>query len=121
MANGIDLATFKPESASDLLTGMLKQIASIVLGNFNEIKKELSVHLKSLAQKAWMTQVGLATGAISRENADVAIHTQELALSNVVLYSEFMVYDTAQKVLSAVFSVIGAAIKNLTGVELNFG
>lgn len=121
MASALDLTTFKPESAEDLFKGILKEISSVLIANYKEVKNEISIHLQSVAKKAWLTQVGLQQGTISREHADIAIHTQELALSSIVLYSAFMAYDTAQRVLNAVFSVITSAIRNLTGIQLSFG
>jgi hypothetical protein len=116
----IDLATFKPDSAEEFFEGILANVLSVVKTSIQEIKKEISTHLQSVAKKAWLTQVGLRNGAISREHADIALHTQELALSNILLLSEFMTYELVQDVMDAVFSVISAAIKNLTGIELKF-
>ncbi|SIP94616.1 hypothetical protein SAMN05880590_101366 [Rhizobium sp. RU35A] len=120
MTTSIDLSTFKPKTADELFSGILANIVSVLKNNVEEIKKEISVHLQSLAKKAWLTQLGLAKGTITRENADIAIHTQELALSNVLLLVEFMTYELVQDVIDAAFSVVSAAIKNLTGIELKF-
>ncbi|MBB4405400.1 MULTISPECIES: hypothetical protein [Agrobacterium tumefaciens complex] len=121
MAKALDLDKFEPKDASELYKGILQQVSAVLISHFNEVKNEIAVHIKSIAQKAWLTQAGLKNGTISREHADMAMHTQELALSSVLLYSEFLVYDTVQTVLNAVFGVIGAAIRNLTGFDLAFG
>lgn len=115
-----DLANFRPNSAKDLLDEILAQLQSVLLDRFASFKKEMSVHLQSLAKKAWLTKVGLQNGTISQADADIGLHTQELAFNNIVLYSELLAYELAQAVLDTVFGVIVAAIKNLTGVELNF-
>lgn len=102
MAKALDLDKFEPKDASELYKGILQQVSAVLISHFNEVKNEIAVHIKSIAQKAWLTQAGLKSGTISREHADMAMHTQELALSSVLLYSEFLVYDTVQTVLNAV-------------------
>lgn len=120
MAKKIDLNKFEPSNESDLLKGIFSEITVAVQASVADWKKEISVYIQSIAKKAWLTLIALRDGTITKENADLAIHTQELALNNVLLLSSFAPYDIAQKVLNAVFSTISAAIKNITGVQLQF-
>lgn len=115
-----NLDTFKPQSADELLQGILGQLGAVVITDFAAFKKEIEGHLAVLAKKAWKTQLDLAQGALSQADADLALHTQELLLANILAESEFLTYVLAQDVRDGVFKVISAAIKNLTGVQLNF-
>lgn len=116
----VDLSTFKPADAEELGDAILAQVGLVVTSSLKEFKAEIEPIVRSIAQKGFKTAELLAAGHISREDADLALHTQELALANVVLYSQFMTYVLAQDVRDAVFKVIVAAINNLTGVELAF-
>ena len=118
--SAIDLTTFAPNSAEELFDGVMSEVAKVLIDNFNKFKRDVAVYLKSVSQKVWDTQAKLASGVISAADADIAVQTQELALSNIVLYAPFMTYVTAQNVLDIVFKVIGAAVRNLTGIDLNF-
>ncbi|MDZ4363074.1 hypothetical protein [Brevundimonas sp.] len=120
MPDPVDLSVFKPNDADELFDAIWTQITGVVIDDLQSFKKEIEPMLRSIATKAVRTAGMLAAGQISREDADLALHTQELALSSVLLYSAFMTYVLAQGVLDAVFTVISAAIKNLTGIELSF-
>ena len=41
-------------------------------------------------------------------------------MNNILLLADFMTYKLAQDALDAVFAVVVAAIKNLTGIPLKF-
>ena len=115
-----DLSDFRPKNANELFDKILEEIGAKVGGDFTSFQSEVKSHLKSVAQKAWKVKIGLEKGTISPPDADLALHTQELALNNILLYVELMPYVLAQDVLETVFAVIAAAIKNLTGVPLKF-
>jgi hypothetical protein len=120
MPTTVDLTTFKPENAGDLLDAIFGEVATIVTSNFKSFKQEVSGIVTSIAHKAMMVARLLADGQISLADADFALHTQEVALSSVLLYSRFIAYDIAEDVRSAVFKVVVAAIRNLTGISFNF-
>jgi hypothetical protein len=65
-----------------------------------------------------MTQ--LAAQLLTRQQADLTLHLLEYNLNSALAEFKFLVYNAAQKILSAVFDLIKAAIKNITGVSLLF-
>lgn len=115
-----EVAAFKPADAEELALKIWGEIAKVVTKDLNKFRKEVEPAVLSLSKKAVTTAQLLAAGKISREDADLALHTQELALSSVVLYSAFMAYDLAQSVLETVMAVAAAAIEGLTGIRLSF-
>ena len=116
----MDLTTFKPNTSDELLQGILGQVAGVVGADLNKFKDTCGAQLQSLATTAWNTQISLAKGEVTQADADIAMHTQELFLNNILLQADFMTYKLAQDALDAVFAVVVAAIKNLTGIPLKF-
>lgn len=119
---GLDLTTFKPTSASQLGAGILTQLGTVLGTDLNQFKTTCGDQVAAVASAAWNLQTGLAAvpPTITQAQADVALHTQELALNNVILEANFMAYDLAQQALDTVLAVVTAAIRNLTGVALKF-
>lgn len=115
-----EVEAFKPATAEELAVRIWAEIAKVVTKDLQKFRKEVEPAVLSLSRKAVTTAQLLATGKISRQDADLALHTQELALSSLVLYSAFLPYDLAQGVLETVMAVAAAAIEGLTGVRLNF-
>ena len=118
--SAVDLTTFKPENARDLLDAIFGEVSSVVTSSFKSFKQEVGAILSSIAHKAMMVARLLADDQITLADADFALHTQEVALSSVLLYSQFITYAIAEDVRAAVFKVVVAAVKNLTGFSLNF-
>lgn len=116
----IDLDSFKPANAGELLQGILDYVAPIAEGDWEKAVPELKGYLETVAQAAFLTTTQLAAGKITKEQADLAFHMQELSLNQILLYSKVLAYVTAQKVLNGVFQVIISAVKNTTGVELSW-
>jgi hypothetical protein len=121
MPQAPDLGTFKPNSPDELFQGILGEAISILGADWAKAEAELKSDLQLLAQRAFQTQTLLAGGRISVTEADRELHFQEVFLNSALAHFEFMAYVTAQNVLDGVFGVIQAAIKNWTGIDLNFG
>lgn len=120
MTQPVDLDSFQPRSAGELFDGIVSHAVPIIGSMWSQARDELEIHFSTLAQNSFQTMKRLAEGRITREKADALLHMQELYLNNILLYSEFLVYDMAQAVLDAVFSVVKAAVRNWTGIMLNF-
>ncbi len=116
----IDLESFHPANASELLDGMLANAMSTALDQGAKLKKAIEADLKALSMAAFRTQARLAAGEIDQSDADFLIHMQELNLNSILLKLQFLTYALAQAVLDAVFGLIRAAVRNLTGFDLNF-
>jgi hypothetical protein len=116
-----DLATFKPSNPDELFQGILGQVIGILGADWIKAEAELKLDLQLLARRAFQTETLLAGGKISVTEADRELHFQEVFLNSTLANFEFMAYVTAQNVLNGVFGVIQAAIKNWTGIDLNFG
>ena len=117
----LDLDTFKPESAKELADGIIVQLAFVLGTEWKKYKKEITQHVKVVAQRAFETRTLLAAGKITPSQADFELHGQEYYLNNIVLFSSFIPYVIAQKMMDVVFSVINAAIENWTGIDLLYG
>lgn len=120
MAEDFNLATFHPHSAEEFFDGLVTHVASTAVNAWNDAQQEIEPHLKLLSKRAFRTTQMLAAGQITQADADFIMHGQELYLSNVLIYSEFLTYWLAQQVLDAVFAVVKAAFKNVTGFDLDF-
>ncbi len=117
----VDLDTFKPESAEDFASAIVQVVVGEVKDLWNEAKDTLLSHITALATAVAKTQERLISGVFSEADADYAIHQQELYFNNILLLSEFLPYVLAQRILNGVFTLINAAIKNVTGIDLGFG
>lgn len=120
MSATVDLTTFRPENAGDLLDAILGEVSTVVVSDFKSFKQEAGAILSSIAHKTMMVARLLAEDRITLADADFALHTQEVALSSVLLYSQFITYAIAEDVRAAVFKVVVAAVRNLTGFSLSF-
>ena len=120
MPEPVNLAEFKPNSAGELFDGVLSHVLPVLADNWERAQEDVEPALKSIAISAFNTQRRLKIGEINQDKADALLHIQELALSNTLLYAEFLTYVLRQEIVDAVFKVITAAIKNWTGVDLNF-
>jgi len=116
----IDLATFKPQSAGELAQGIFGQLLEVLGNSWIEAKSEIGDDLDAYSSSVFRTIERLANGEISEKKADVLLHMQELFLNQILLNVEFWTYVVAQRALDAVAAVISAAVRNLTGFQLNF-
>lgn len=114
----VDLATFRPGSAGDLFDGIVSHVAPVLGREWARSQGEISGHLQRLADAAYDTKQKLLAGEIGPDDAAFLFEMQADNLRNVLRLAEFSVYVTAQAVLDSAFAVVGAAIRNLTGVSL---
>jgi hypothetical protein len=117
---GIDLETFKPSSAGDLAEGVIGELVRVLGESWNEARLEVEEDVRACAEAGYRTLTRLQRGEISQKKADVLLHMQEVFLNQIFLNVEFWSYVIAQRALDAVVGVIKAAIRNVTGVDLNF-
>jgi hypothetical protein len=117
---GLDLDTFKPQSAGELADGIIGELVGVLGQSWQQASSEVEADLEAYATACYRTLERLGKGQISQEKADVLLHMQELFLNNIFLNVEFWTYVIAQRALDAVVSVVRAAVKNVTGIPLNF-
>ncbi|KQV81751.1 hypothetical protein [Rhizobium sp. Root1220] len=116
----VDLSTFAPQSAEELGEGLLTVAAVKAKEHWDSIRQEMTAQLTFIAQMTAKVIAQLAAKKITAQQADVTLHLLEYNLNSALAEFKFLVYNAAQKILSAVFDLIKAAVKNLTGVSLLF-
>ena len=116
----IDTKNFAPGSAKELFEGLLEVAILKAKDQWSGIKQEMTFQLEFIAQKTAKVIAQLAAGEISDKNADLTLHLLEINLNGALKEFEFLLYNAAQKILSAVFGLIKVAVKNVTGVTLLF-
>ncbi|MDM9618828.1 hypothetical protein A6U87_16135 [Rhizobium sp. AC44/96] len=116
----VDLATFAPKSAQELGEGLLTVAAAKAKEQWDKIRQEMTAQLSFIAQMTTKVIAQLAAKEITAQRADVTLHLLEYNLNSALAEFKFLVYNAAQKILSAVFDLIKAAVKNLTGISLLF-
>jgi hypothetical protein len=116
----IDLTTFKPSSAGELAEGILGELVSVLGDSWREASAEVEGDVRACADASYHTLTRLANGEISQKKADALLHMQELFLNQIFLNVEFWGYVIAQRALDAVIGVVMAAVKNVTGFDLDF-
>jgi hypothetical protein len=112
-----DLSTFNPTSFDQLFNAFVEEGSAAINGNVADIKA-VPAHLKTLAKAALKTAQALAEGRIDKETAGDALQAQKDAFKQALEFEAFMALVVAQKLTDAVFRVIGAAIRNRTGINL---
>lgn len=118
---GLDLENFRPASSGELLDGIAKNAAIAAADAWKSLRDAIVADLQALSENAFQTQMRLSRKSITQGEADFLVHMQELYFHQVLLHTKFLSYVAAQAVLDAVFGVIAAAIKNVTGVTIKFG
>ena len=112
----VDLTIFAPKTTKELFNGIVGHLIPIAGDEWKKNKKDIGRSLENVAAAAYRTQSRLLKGDIGQREADLLLHSQEVALNQVFLYAEFSSYILAKKLLTVVFDVIKAAIKNTTGI-----
>lgn len=113
-----DLKNFKPETWRALFNGIVAHLSAKVSGEWRRVRKNIEDGLKNIAMAGIRTQHRLAEGKISRAEADLLLHGQELAMNQILIQAEFSTYELTQVALDAIFEVITTAIHNVTGVQV---
>ena len=113
----IDLATFNPASADDLFEAIVEE-GGRALGRPLENVQAVSGHLRQLAEDSLKTARALAEGRIDAETARDAFEGRRQALLQLGEFVELQALQAAQRAADAIFRVIGAAIRNRTGINL---
>jgi hypothetical protein len=114
----VDLASFRPGSPGELLDGIVSHVAPVLGAHWSQARGEIAGHLETLAAKAHSTQARLLAGEITPGDAQFLFESQAIYLENILRLAEFTVFVAAQAVVDAVFAVVGAAVRNVTGFDL---
>lgn len=112
-----DLSTFNPSSFDDLLKAFLDEGGAAIGGSIEDMKV-VPGHLKTLAEATLKTGKALAEGRISAQTAEELMRDRKETFIQLLEFEAFMGLVVAQKLTDAVFRVIGAAIRNRTGINL---
>jgi len=116
----MDMSKFAPGCAEELYRAMVEVAASEAKDQWSGIEDEMNYQLAIIAQETTEIIAQIAAGEIAETDADLTLHFLEVNLNSALAEFKFLAYDAAQKILSAVFAVIKAALKNLAGVDLMF-
>lgn len=116
----IVLETFRPGDAGELAGGIVSHLADLLGNRLQRFEQEFAGYVADLAKASMALALLVSDGSYDRRQVDIALHTQELLVSNALLRAEFLTYELAQSVLETIFKVVAAAIKNLTGLAIKF-
>jgi hypothetical protein len=114
----VDLAAFRPGSPGELLDGIVSHVAPLLGAHWAGAQAEIGEHLRRAADRAHSTQQRLLAGEIPLEEAQFLFNSQARYLRQVLRLAQFNVFVAAQAVVDAVFAVVGAAVRNVTGFDL---
>jgi hypothetical protein len=116
-AQMLDLSTFKPASADELFKAILRE-GGQALGKPLENVQAVAGHLRLLAEDSLKTAKALVEGRIDEQTAREAFEGRKQALLQLRAFVELQALQAAQRAADAIFRVIGAAIRNRTGIDL---
>jgi len=116
----LDLTTFKPETVGQLFDGLVSEVSGILGTEWSSAEADVKTYLDNIAHAAFNTTAQLAAGRLTQDQAKMQFKLQELGLKQVLLYSQLLGAVAAQKVVNGVFAVIIAAVKNVTGIDINW-
>lgn len=114
----LDLSTFKPSSVKDLVDAITGQISQMGEDWWKKNSSAVEGYVKSLAQAAKDTATSLAEGTIPKEEAEAILKMQKEAFETSIKFGEYMTLALAQNVVDEAMKIVGAAIKNITGIDL---
>ena len=112
-----DLSTFNPASLDELFDALVAEGAAAVGRSLDDIAA-VPGHLRTLAEASLKTIEALAEGRISAETAAEILRDRKATLRQALEFEALMGLVVAQKLADAAFRVIGAAIRNRTGLDL---
>jgi hypothetical protein len=113
-----DLEAFTPTTADELFRGVVAALAERLGAEWRRVRGDVTAALRNLSIVAARTQRRLAEGRIGRAEADLILHSQELAMNQILLQAAFSTFELAQAALDTIFQVIAAAINNTVGVRV---
>lgn len=116
----IDIATFRPRNAGDFLDALVQVAQGELRNKWTRVEGDLRPYLQALAQAAARVRLKLASGEYTQQDADFALHGQELAINQFFQYARLVVYATAQSLINALFRTVSQLIRNSTGIELSW-
>ena len=114
----LDLSTFKPGSVDDLVKAITGEISTLGEKWWTANSSAVEGYVRSLAQAAKDTAESLAKGEMPQEEAKQILQMQKSAFETSVKFGEYMTMALAQNVVDKAMQIVGAAIKNLTGIDL---
>ncbi|WP_404480393.1 hypothetical protein [Novosphingobium sp. BL-52-GroH] len=114
-----DLSTFNPTNVDALFDKLVQEVTGEAQDWWTDNKTLMTGYFRSLSEASLQTASALAEGRINEAQANRAFRSQKLAFEQTLEFSEFMTLVLAQRLLDAVFSVIGWVIFNRTGINLS--
>nr|WP_166180981.1 hypothetical protein [Altererythrobacter segetis] len=116
-----DLSAFNPNNVDDLASRIVQQVSGEAKTWWDKNSGLMTGYVRSLAEAAFQTTTALANGTITAVQANSATRAQKLAFEQTVEFTEFETLVLAQRIVDAVFTVIGWVIYNRTGINLTPG
>jgi hypothetical protein len=113
----VDLSTFNPQNLDQLFKGLVDEGRAAVGSSVDNIAA-VPPQLKTLAEATLKTATALAEGRIDAETAKTILEDRKETLQQALEFEAYMALVVAQKLTNAVFNVIGAVIRNRTGINL---
>lgn len=113
-----DFSNFNPAGVDDFFDAFTGELTSVAGEWWTTNKSAVGGYVRSLAEASAQTQIALAEGRISANVADQALRMQQATFRQTIRYTELMQYALAQKVVDTLFSMVGWAVFNKTGVNL---
>lgn len=112
-----ELSTFNPQTVDDLVAAISGDVAGIGGRWWSENSQIIPGYFRSLAEATLQTQEALAAGIINEESADRALRMQQAAFRQTINFMKYMTLVLSQKIVDAVFTLVGWAVFNRTGIN----
>ena len=113
-----DWSRFNPADAAALLDGIEGEVGKVATDWWNTNKAKVGGHLDRLARDGVEIRAQIATGQLDQASAERYFRMERRSLQALEAFTEFMTAVLAQKVADTVFTVIGWAIFNRTGINV---
>lgn len=112
------LSTFNPTDVDALFDRLASEVTGEAKKWWTKNKGLMAGYLRSLAEASMQTTIALQQKEITEAQANRAFRVQKLAFEQTLDFSKLMTLVLAQRLLDAVFRVIGWVILNRTGINL---
>ncbi|MEM8986899.1 MAG: hypothetical protein AAGC95_09260 [Pseudomonadota bacterium] len=112
-----DFSDFNPNTVDDFVEAMINEVKDLGQSWWSTNKEIVPGYLRSLAEASLQTQAALASGLIDKDAADQAVRMQQAAFRQTVRFMKYMTLALSQRIVDTVFSLIGWALFNRTGVN----
>lgn len=112
-----DIKDFDPSNITELTDAIVSDLQDIGSQWWKTNSTLVPGYLRSLSEATLQTTAALAANQLDEKEADQIFRMQQAAFRQTIKFTKYMTFVLSQRVVDAVFSRIGWALLNRTGIN----